>query len=57
MKDLNRDAASRSLDYNDAMERHKKAPGDFKYPALFIGAIVLIVGGIAVFIGAAWNSL
>lgn len=57
MKNLNRDAASRSIDYKEAMERHNKAPGDFKYPGMIIGAAVLVFGGIALFIGAAWNSL
>lgn len=39
MKNLDRDAVSRSLDYNDRMERINKPEGDFKYP---IGALALL---------------
>lgn len=57
MKDLDRDEANRSIDYIAKMEEQSRHAGDFKYPALAILAISLVVGGVIWFIAAAWNSV
>jgi hypothetical protein len=61
MKDLDRDAANRSIDYNDAMQRQKDADfsgwDNIKYPLWIISGASLLVVGVVTAAVSLWGSL
>ena len=55
MKDLNRDAASRSFDYNDAMQRYKDAELSALDRFWIPVKLLAVIGGAVAFLGwIAW---
>ena len=61
MKDLDRDAANRSLDYNDQIQRQKDAEfsgwDNIKYPLWIVGGVLLIACGLIMAVVSMWGSL